>query len=302
MQLLGDLAAGIGAADHQHRPGRQGTGIPVVAGVQLRDFRGQGATEGRRLGELKRARGDDDGGRRVGGAVRGGHAVALAVPRRIDGRDLHPAAHRGLEAGRVLLQVAHHVRTGHEPVRIAPLIREARQPDRPVGGHEREGVPPPVPPGRRDLRGLFQHHVRTALLGQIVADGQPGLSAANDHSLDLLRHVCVLLWQMPLHAPIPPAAQSYVKQHLPVTGVDERPNEWPNAARQLLPKAGARHERTLEAVSCTRWLGVIRCAVLIERGCEMLPCLDGHARKLKIGDVHNSQDLLPQQDTEIATP
>ena len=27
-------------------------------------------------------------------------------------------------------------------------------------------------------------------------------------------HVCVLLWQMPLHAPILPAAQSYVKQHL----------------------------------------------------------------------------------------
>ena len=51
-----------------------------------------------------------------------------------------------------------------------------------------------MPPGRRDLRGLFQHHVRTALLGQIVADGQPGLSAANDHRLDLLRHVCVLLW------------------------------------------------------------------------------------------------------------
>jgi hypothetical protein len=109
---------------------------------------------------------------------------------------LSPAAHRGLEARRILLQVAHHIRTGHEPVRIAPLIREDRQPDRPIGGHEREGVPPPVPPGRCDLWGLFQHHVRTGLLGQIVADGQPGLSAANDHSLDLLRHVCVLLWQI----------------------------------------------------------------------------------------------------------
>ena len=29
----------------------------------------------------------------------------------------------------------------------------------------------------------------------------------------------------------------------------------PNAARQALPKAGARHERTLEAVACTRLLG-----------------------------------------------
>jgi len=33
---------------------------------------------------------------------------------------------------------------------------------------------------------------------------------------------------MPLHAPILPAAQSYVKQRLPLTGVNERSNEWPN--------------------------------------------------------------------------
>ena len=29
----------------------------------------------------------------------------------------------------------------------------------------------------------------------------------------------------------------------------------PNATRQALPEAGARHERTLEAVACTRLLG-----------------------------------------------
>ena len=51
-----------------------------------------------------------------------------------------------------------------------------------------------MPPGRRELGGLFQHHVGAALLGQVVADGQPRLSTANDHGLDLLRHVCVLLW------------------------------------------------------------------------------------------------------------
>src|SRR5215510_9078848 len=105
IELLGDLAAGIGAADHQHRPGWQGMGVAVVTGVQLDDLRGQGATERRRLGELKRARGDDDRGRRVGGTVRSGHTVALAVLRRVDGRDLHPAAHRSLEAGGVPLQV-----------------------------------------------------------------------------------------------------------------------------------------------------------------------------------------------------
>jgi hypothetical protein len=30
---------------------------------------------------------------------------------------------------------------------------------------------------------------------------------------------------MPLHAPILPAAQSYIKQRLPLTGVDERSNK-----------------------------------------------------------------------------
>jgi hypothetical protein len=44
---------------------------------------------------------------------------------------------------------------------------------------------------------------------------------------------------MPLHAPILPATQSYVKQRLPLTGVDERPNEWPNAGRQARLEAGA---------------------------------------------------------------
>jgi hypothetical protein len=38
------------------------------------------------------------------------------------------------------------------------------------------------------------------------------------------------------------------KLHLQVT-------QKPNAHAHLLPKAGARHERTLEAVSCTPWFG-----------------------------------------------
>jgi len=62
---------------------------------------------------------------------------------------------------------------------------------------------------------------------------------------------------MPLHAPILPATQSYVKQRLSLTGVDERSNEWPNAGRQLLGTAGARHERTLFPVSWTPLLGAV---------------------------------------------
>lgn len=46
IQFLDDLAAGIGAADHQHCPGWQRTGVAVVTGVELEDLGGQGASEG----------------------------------------------------------------------------------------------------------------------------------------------------------------------------------------------------------------------------------------------------------------
>src|SRR5262245_21459077 len=40
--------------------------------------------------------------------------------------------------------------------------------------------------------------------------------------------------------------------------------EKPNAAPQPLPKAGARHEQTLEAVGCRRWL-----AAQLRRACRL---------------------------------
>jgi hypothetical protein len=92
--------------------------------------------------------------------------------------------------------------------------------------------------------------------GYLVADGQPSLSAANNHSFDLLRHVCALLWQMPLHAPILPAAQSYVKQRLPLTGVDERSSEWPNAPGERRPLGTAPRMRTAPALWAVRSTGV----------------------------------------------
>ena len=71
-----------------------------------------------------------------------------------------------------------------------------------------------MPPCRGDLRVLFQHHVHPALLRQVVADGQPRLSAANDHDLDLLRHVFVLRWQMHRHAAIQPASLSRMSSRI----------------------------------------------------------------------------------------
>src|SRR5512145_268406 len=75
--------------------------------------------------------------------------------------------------------------------------------------------------------------------------------------------MCVLLWEMPLHAPILPATQAYVKQRFPLTGVDERSTEWPNAGAHLLPKADATQERTLEAVRCSALFGQARVTLLV---------------------------------------
>jgi hypothetical protein len=56
----------------------------------------------------------------------------------------------------------------------------------------------------------------------------------------------------------------------------------PNAGAHLLPEAGARDERTLEAVRCSAWLGVWDGR---DTGCTRLPhdpgashCLDLHCR------------------------
>src|SRR5215471_15614920 len=60
--------------------------------------------------------------------------------------------------------------------------------------------------------------------------------------------------------------------------------ERPNAGAHLLPEAGARHERTLEAVRCSAWFGPVlvkdivfplRCSLLHEMLCVYLPRLAG---------------------------
>ena len=189
MQLLSDLTAGIGAADHQHRTGWQSLGVSILAGVQLENVRRQCCRERGRLGELERARRHDNVCRDVVGAIRRRHLKTIAIRRGIDCRDVHPIGQRRAEARRVLLEVADDLATRHEAVRIVAAIREAGQPDRPVGNHQGEGIPTRIAPGTRDLRALLQDHMRAALLRQKIADGQPCLSTADDHRLDPLNHL-----------------------------------------------------------------------------------------------------------------
>ena len=60
-QVLGDLAAGLGAADHQHRPFRELVGTAVVGGVVLGNPVGESAGERRDLRQVLVAGGDHDG-------------------------------------------------------------------------------------------------------------------------------------------------------------------------------------------------------------------------------------------------
>ncbi len=189
MQFLNDLTAGIGAADHQHRTGWQSLGISILAGVQLENVRRQCRGERGGLGELERARRHNNIGRDVVGAIRRRHLKTIAIRRGIDCRDVHPIGQRRPEARRVLLEMADDLATRHEAVRIVAAIREAGQPDRPVGNHQGEGIPTRIAPGTRDLRALLQDHMRAALLRQKIADGQPCLSTADDHRLDPLNHL-----------------------------------------------------------------------------------------------------------------
>ena len=64
-QLLGDLAARLAAADHQHRPGRQGRRVAVGVGDDLRDVGRQVRRAGRDERPLEGTGGDHDLGRRV---------------------------------------------------------------------------------------------------------------------------------------------------------------------------------------------------------------------------------------------
>jgi hypothetical protein len=86
VQLLGDLAAGLAAADHQHAAGREGLGIPESFHVDLEQVGRQRAGPCRPVRTLVGACGEDHA---IGAKpARRGPQLEAATGRRSQGEDL----------------------------------------------------------------------------------------------------------------------------------------------------------------------------------------------------------------------
>jgi hypothetical protein len=90
-----------------------------------------------------------------------------------------PLDDRRPERRGVLLEVAHHLGAGHEPVGVRPAVTEARQLALPVRSDQAERAPAPLPPLVPHLLPL-QHQVVDAALAQQIAHRQAGLTAADN--------------------------------------------------------------------------------------------------------------------------
>ena len=117
--------------------------------------------------------------------VFGPHQEAGTIRAGRDRGHPHPLAHRGAERAGVGLQVGHDLVLAHEAVGIVARVGEAWQLERPVRTDQAQRVPSLAAPALGDAS-LLEHDVRAALLGQVVAHGEPGLPTANDDDLGRL--------------------------------------------------------------------------------------------------------------------
>ena len=181
--LEGDVPAGMGGADHEHRPGLQLVRTAVGTRVQLQDLGRQVGGEG---GDVRRPAegpgGDHDvvAGERV---VPEGQRVAAIRPRLEPVHD-RVRAHGELEPGRVALQVVGHLVLLRE---LPGICREGEAREAVVLRRrvEPEGVPL-LPPVVADPGVAVQDQALPASPGEVVRRGQAGLAAADDHGLDVL--------------------------------------------------------------------------------------------------------------------
>ncbi len=183
VQVLGDLAAGLAGAHHQHRSLGQGVRITIGGGVQLGQVVGQGVGAGRHLGLVVDAHRHDHpvGAQR---APVGAHPVAAAGSRRdlLHG-DAFPQRRR--KGSPEALHPGDDLVLDHEAVRVVAVIGVAGQPALPVRRDQGEAVPAFVFPGVEGLV-LFQHQMVDVMAAQPVAGGQAGLAAAHhDHRVVL---------------------------------------------------------------------------------------------------------------------
>jgi hypothetical protein len=177
VQLLRELAAGLPAADHEHRPGREAGGLGVVVGVEARDAVREHVGERRAVRPLVGAAAEHDpAGEQV--ARRCLQPVAPAGRGR-DGAHVDLLPHRHV-AG-VALEVGDDLVPWHVAVGVVAVVAAAGQLDRPVRRHEAERRPA-IAPALPDAPAL-QHHVLDPGAGELVAHRQARLTGADDDRL-----------------------------------------------------------------------------------------------------------------------
>ena len=171
-ELLGDLEAGVAAADHEHGPGRDGVGRAVGRAVELDDVAAQPLSDLRHARHLEGAGGDHD----LVGPVRAvveldDVAVAVAA----HGLDAAVVLDRQREVARVLGEVGDDLVAGGVVVRVA---REGEPGEAVVAdGSEQPERLPAAAPRRGGAVGGLEDGEPPALLGEVVADGEAGLAA-----------------------------------------------------------------------------------------------------------------------------
>ena len=179
MQFLRELAAGLAAADHEHGAVGQLLRRAIVVHRQPQQAPRQRPGGSREMRPSVRAGRDHED---VGGEVAVGRPQHETVAPAFDALDIDSLAHG--RAGGVALEVADDLVPQHEPVRIEPVVGAARQLHGPVRGHEAEAVPA-VSPRLADPAPL-EDGVLDAEYGELVADREPRLAAADDRDANVL--------------------------------------------------------------------------------------------------------------------
>ena len=185
MDLLRQLAARLAAADDENLARRQRRGVRITFGVDDLKRGPQRLGPERPVGPLVSAGGEHH---RAGLEVAAGgpQRKAPAALERNQGVDLDTRADRRGETLRVAFQVGDQALLGQEAIRVRSLVPASRQLERPVGKHQGEAVPASTP-GLPDGAPL-EHEVRDPQAGQLMADGETGLTCPHDDHLGLVDH------------------------------------------------------------------------------------------------------------------
>ncbi len=194
-QVFRDLAAGLRAADHDHRARRQRTRVAVIGGVQLGDVAGELLLQCRNLRYVLHAAGGDHGPAQHGlfsSPVCPGLDDEIAVIfRPFEGSDLNAGPDGQLKSFNVILKISDQFILPPETVRLRSPVGEPRQDVHGVQRIELEGIPALGQPGLADPPAL-ENYVLTVIALKKIADPQACLAPAHYDGVHYLVHRMLL--------------------------------------------------------------------------------------------------------------